>query len=239
MSYHWQAKTEYIAYDFNVTDFFMLSWSAKWRGDEWIYSDVLTGAEALAQDDARIVQSLADMIREADVIVAHNGDAFDIPKLNARLVVLGLEPIPPTQSIDTKALSARNFKLAYNKLDYLGEKLVGDRKIDTGGFELWLRCIHGDKKALLEMVTYNEQDVVLLEKIFEKMLPYVKTIPRLIVPEPGGSLDVCPFCGSSDRTRRGFKHTTAASYPRFQCNECGRYHRSAKSEPRKLNTRPL
>lgn len=240
LAHIWQAKTEYVAYDFLVQDFWLLSWSAKWWGDtETYYSEVVTPKEAKRQDDARIVETLANLIREADIIVAHNGDSFDLPKLNARLVVLGLEPIGPKQTIDTRTLASKSFRLAYNKLDYLGEKLVGERKIDTGGFDLWLACIHGDKAALDLMLQYNEQDVFLLEKVFDRMLPYVKNLPRLVTPALGKSLDVCPYCGSEKRQRRGYHHTSASSYPKFQCTGCGRYHRSAKAEPRKLNTRGL
>lgn len=238
LAHLWQAKTEYVAYDFLVQDFSFLSWSAKWRGEDWIYSDVVTPEEALVQDDSRIVVSLAELIREADVIVAHNGDSFDIPKLNARLLVLGVEPIGPKQSIDTKTLSARNFKLAYNKLDYLGEKLVGENKIDTGGFDLWLRCIHGDADALADMVTYNEQDVILLEKVFERLLPYVKNLPRLVEPEYDGQV-ACPFCGGEHLTKRGTKRTPSGTYQQYQCEDCRRYSRSRTSEKRRLGVVPV
>ena len=232
----WQAKVEYVNYGMMERDWFFLSWSAKWRGEDWIYSDVLTGKEALKQDDSRIVASLADMVREADVIVAHNGDSFDIPKLNARLLLNGLEPIGPVQSVDTKTWATKAFRLTYNKLDYLAEKLLGSNKIHTD-FDLWRACYNGDEEALAQMLAYNEQDTVLLEGVFEALLPYVKNAPRLIEPAFKGE-DVCPFCGSSHRIKRGFKRTAASTWQLFQCTDCNRYHRAVKAEPRSLSTRP-
>lgn len=233
LAYIWQAKTEYVAYDFLEQDFYIISWAAKWRGEEWLYSDVLTPKEAREQDDTRIVDSLADMVREADIVLAHNGDYFDVPKLNARLVSLGAEPMGSKQTIDTKTLSARSFKLAYNKLDYLGDKLVGDRKIDTGGFELWRRCFFGEQAALDEMLAYNEQDVILLEEVFEKMLPYVKRLPRLVEPEHDGE-HACPFCGGTHLTKRGYHRTNTGTYQKYQCGGCLRYSRVRTAEKRRL-----
>lgn len=237
LAYVWQAKVEYVNYGMLEVDSFFLSWSAKWRGESKVLSDVLTSEEAMLQDDSRIVQSLADLVREADIIVAHNGDAFDIPKLNARLVLLQQEPLGPKQSIDTKTLSSRAFRLAYNKLDYLAEKLLGEGKIETD-FDLWRDCYYGDEKALKQMLKYNKKDVILLERIFEKLLPYVKNLPRLVEPETKDEV-ACPFCGANHYQARGYKRTSAASYRQFHCLECKRYFRFAKAEPAKLLTRPL
>jgi len=237
LAYVWQAKVEYVNYGMLEVDSFFLSWSAKWRGESKVLSDVLTPEEAVLQDDSRIVQSLADLVREADIIVAHNGDSFDIPKLNARLVLLQQEPIGPKQSIDTKTLSSRAFRLAYNKLDYLAEKLLGEGKIETD-FDLWRDCYYGDAKALKKMLTYNKKDTVLLERVFEKLLPYVKNLPRLVEPETNAE-EVCPFCGSDHKQARGYKRTAASTFQQFQCLDCKRYYRLAKALPAKLSTRPL
>jgi hypothetical protein len=38
---------------------------------------------------------------EADIICAHNGDAFDIKKINSRLITNGFKPPSPFKTIDT------------------------------------------------------------------------------------------------------------------------------------------
>lgn len=237
LAHIWSPWDKYVTHDRLVHDSFILTWAAKWAGEDDVYYDALSGPEALVQDDARIVESLADLIREADVVVAHNGDRFDIPMLNNRLLANDLEPIPPVRSIDTLQLSKRNFRLAYNKLDYLGEFLGVGQKIKTD-WSLWERSYHGDEEAIEEMTEYNVQDVVLLEKVFDRLSPYVRNLPRLVDAEHEGQ-EVCPVCGSADLQKRGFHRTNVSNFQRYQCNDCKRYSRSRKSDRTKLSVTPL
>jgi hypothetical protein len=217
-----------------LKDGFILSWSAKWRGERKVHSAVLTSEEAKSQDDSRIVQALADLLREADVIVAHNGDRFDLPKLNGRLMKHGLEPLGPVQTIDTLKLAKKNISLASNRLDYLGSVLGLGRKIDTT-MALWGACYVGDPKALREMVRYNRQDVVLLEEVFEALRPYVRGLTRLVDGEGLG----CPSCGSAELTKRGSYRTQSSTFQKFHCQKCGRYSRARKADPERFDVHPL
>ena len=181
--------------------------------------------------------ALADLIREADVVVAHNGDKFDMRIINARIIQLGLEPIGPKQSIDTLKLAKENFRFTYNRLDYLGVFLGEGRKIKTD-FSLWNACYHGDEQALAKMVKYNIQDVILLEKIFNRMKPYVKRLPRLVEPM-GTDETCCPHCGGVSIQNRGVYRTQSCTYQRYQCNRCRRYCRYKKSQSNTFDMRPL
>jgi DNA polymerase III epsilon subunit-like protein len=60
---------------------------------------------------------------EADLICAHNGDAFDIKKINSRLIVNGFKPPSPFKTIDTLKIARRVFKFDSNKLDNIGRYL--------------------------------------------------------------------------------------------------------------------
>lgn len=55
-----------------VSDWYILCWSAKWLFSNEVKGDCLTSAEAKAQDDRRIVMSLAKLLNEADIVVGHN-----------------------------------------------------------------------------------------------------------------------------------------------------------------------
>jgi DNA polymerase III epsilon subunit-like protein len=215
----------------------LISWAAKWGDEKKVMSSALTGDEARAQDDERIVIELAALIREADVIIAHNIDKFDVPMFNNRLLLLGLENLGPVETIDTLKLSKANFRLAYNKLDYLAEKLGFGRKIKTD-FDLWLAAYHGDEVALGQMLRYNRKDVVLLEQVFEALRPYVKNLKRLVEAAWDGQI-ACPNCGAEDYQRRGERRTQVSTFVQFQCNQCKRYFRSRKSENKKLGVVPV
>ena len=238
LSHIWQAKTEYVPHGQILHDAFLLCWGAKWADGDKVISASLTSQEAKDQDDSRIVLALADTIRKADVVVAHNGDRFDLPMLNSRLLALRQEPMGPVKTIDTLKLAKANFRVASNRLDYLGEFLGLGRKLPTD-FPLWRRCYLGDTRALKEMRVYNEQDVLLLEQIFTAMKPYVKNLPRMYDADRE-SMRACPTCGSEDLISRGTYRTQASTFGRLQCKNCGRYCRYRTVERlKKLSVHPL
>jgi hypothetical protein len=227
LGFFWQLKQDYINPDAVEQDWFMLCWGAKWSDGTDVLSKVLTPAEAKRQDDKRIVAALADLIRKADAIVAHNGNSFDIKKLNTRLVYHGLEPIGQTEMIDTLTMARNTFAFTSNKLDFVAKFLGLAGKHQTS-FDLWRQCYYGDKTALTEMVEYNRQDVNVLEAVFRRLAPYAKSLPRL-VDATEYMQDVCPSCGAPERVKDGYYRTKANTYPRFRCLGCGRRYRSRAS----------
>jgi len=228
LAHIWRPSDDYVTSDRLVRDSWIICWSAKWAHEKnKVHVGVVTPQEAIDQDDGRIVKQLADMIREADIIVAHNGDRFDLPMFNSRLLVLGEEPLGPVQTIDTLKLAKANFRLAYNKLDYLAEILGIGRKLKTD-FALWKAAYHGDTKALVQMSKYNIKDVVLLEEVFNKLKPYVKGLKRLVDATHDDEF-ACPSCGKNALMKRGFARTQSATYQRYQCTACTRYSRSRTS----------
>jgi hypothetical protein len=234
-AYVWGAKVDWIPHNQIIHESFLFCWGYKWLGDKRVRTAKLTRPEVLAQDDSRIVAELADAVREADIVVAHNADRFDIPRLNTRLLLQGLEPTGPVDSIDTLKLARKNFGFTHNKLDHLARHLGLGTKIKTD-FELWENVYNGDEVAMQRMVRYCRQDVVLLEQVFEKLRPYVKGLRRLW-DAPG---DTCPNCGGSHFQRRGYHRTQASTFVKVQCQDCGRYFRLRQAIPEfKGNLHPL
>lgn len=237
LAYIWRPSDDYVTSERLVRDSWIICWSAKWAHEKKVHVGVVTPAEAISQDDARIVRDLADMIREADIIVAHNGDRFDIPMFNSRLLLLGEEPLGPVQTIDTLKIARANFRLAYNKLDYLAQILGIGQKLKTG-FDLWQKCYHGDQKALNDMSKYNIKDVILLEEVFNRLKPYAKSLKRLMEPDVPDQF-ACPMCGSQNLTKRGYARTQSCTYTKYQCGNCKRYSRSRSAEQPKFSVVPI
>ena len=238
LAHMWRPWDNYTPNTMLVKDSFMLCWAAKWRGGKKVMSSRVTGHEAKEQDDSRIVAELADLVREADIVVAHNVNRFDVPMLNNRLLVMGLEPLGNVRTIDTLKMAKKDFRLAYNKLDYLAEVLGFGKKIKTD-FDLWKDCYHGEHKALTQMLRYNKHDVVLLEKVFEKLLPYSNGVGRLV--DAGRPEEhACPSCGSDSLMKRGKYRTNASTFQRYLCNDCLKYSRSRSSDKNtRLKYHPL
>lgn len=217
----WRANQEYVPHEMVDADSFVICWSAKWYGGREVASDIVTPAEAKDRYDARVVASLAEMMREAELYIAHNGSRFDLPRINGRLMVLEQEPLTPGRMIDTLTLARRSFDLPYNKLDYLAAILFNDHKLRTE-FDLWRRCVLGDEAALRRMLKYNRKDVTLLERVFDRMKPYVNNLPRMFVPTTDREW-ACPTCGSPNVIKRGHHNTAVGRTQTWFCKDCFRY----------------
>jgi hypothetical protein len=174
-------------------------------------------------DDHELVNDIWALLDEADIVVAHNGDMFDFKKVNARFIFHDLKPPAPYRTVDTKKVAKNIFMFESNRLTSLGEYLGLGKKLDTGGFKLWQECMLGKKSAWTLMKEYNEQDVILLEKIYLRFLPWIKNHPNMAVYED--SDPKCPKCGSFRLQSRGYAVTNSARYNRVQCVSCGGWAR--------------
>jgi len=202
-------------------EWYMLTFSYKWLGEKTTHVRSLPDYELYKKDkkdDLQLTAELWKLFDEADVIIAHNGDAFDIKKANMRFVKHGMRPPSPYKTVDTKKVAKKYFKFDSNKLDNLGEVLGLGRKIDTGGFELWLGCMAGDMKCWKKMCDYNKQDVILLEKVYLALRPWMNNHPNLALLD--NKKYSCPNCGSDHVTHRGYGLNSTSKYERLQCQDC-------------------
>lgn len=224
-AYVWNIWNQNVTDDQMISSYswLILCWSAKWLFDSHVYSDSLTSSEVLAENDKRVLKSLWGLLNEADIVIAHNGERFDIPKINARLVYHNLEPTAPYQQIDTLKVIRKEFGFVSNRLDSVAKLFGMGGKIKTS-FDLWKRCVEGDESAIAEMVRYNKKDVELLEDVYLKIRPWIKGHPNLgLYMEADES--VCPNCGSSHISVNGSYYTSSGRYTTFKCNDCGAFSR--------------
>lgn len=181
-------------------------------------------------NDLHVVTTLHQVLSEADVIVAHNGDKYDIKFTEGRMLHHGLPPLPPIVKIDTLKELKNRFLLNSNRLDYVGQFLGVGRKVHTSP-GLWLRVLQGDKSAVKEMVKYNKQDVALLEAVFMKLRPYIAShVNRQLFVDNGDGKTNCPRCGSSRTKSKGMHRTITQVYQRRVCLSCGGWFRNRKAE---------
>ena len=163
----------------------------------------------------RMLREVHLEMSEADAVVTYNGDRFDLPKLVGAFLQLGLPPLPPVTSIDVLK-TVKKFGLLMNKLAFVGPLLVGAGKMKHEGFALWVKVMEGDKKAQARMSKYCIQDVVLLEKLYLRVRPYMKNHPHL-----GDKAHQCGACKSNHVQSRGYRRTKYFRIQRLQCQNCG------------------
>lgn len=217
---------------------YVISWAAKWLFDDEIMNDCVTPEESLKRDDSRVLMSIWELLNEADIVIAHNGDRFDIRKLNARFLENDIPAPLPYKSIDTLKVARREFALVSYKQDFLTKHFKLNNKLKTD-FQLWVDCMHGDKKALNRMAKYNKHDVIGLEEVYLKMRPYMKNHPNIGVIMDD---DVCTVCGSKHLEETDAVYLTSANkFLVYRCNNCNSpYIRSKKNiNNRKTNMRSV
>lgn len=211
LAYVWgKYEQDVIAYE---QEGYMLSWSAKWLDGKQITKGL---DDYKCKDDKELVRELYKLISEADIVIAHNGDRFDIRKMNTRFIFHGLQPPEPYKTVDTLKIARRYFAFNSNKLDDLGQFLNLGRKVKHPGFQLWLGCMNGDKKSWQLMKKYNKQDVLLLERVYLKLLPWITNHPNF----KDGELD-CPNCNSTSYQRKGIDFFKGVKSQRYKCSDCG------------------
>lgn len=202
------------------SDWFCLTWAAKWLFEDKVYSGKLKPKEATTQDDKRIIQGIWALVNEADIVIAHNGAKFDMPKLNSRFILNDLQPPLPYQIIDTLLHIRRQFGFSSNKLDYVNKLLNLERKKETN-FELWARCMKGNADALSEMEAYNIQDVRILEETYLQIRAWIKPHPNMGLFILDETANRCPNCGSDKLLEQGKCYNTSANiYELMRCDNC-------------------
>jgi uncharacterized protein YprB with RNaseH-like and TPR domain len=182
-------------------------------------------------DDKEMLKKFASIMDSADEIVGHNSDKFDIKWVRTRCIYHGISIIPDIKSIDTLKASRGKFKFNSNKLDYLGQFLGVGQKLETGGFDLWKKIVlENDVKAMNKMVKYCKQDVLLLEKVFKKLNPYipVKTNCAVMFNRP---VIHCPECLSESTVINKYRiSATGTRAVTMHCNSCGKYFSVAETK---------
>jgi DNA polymerase elongation subunit (family B) len=202
---------------------YTLCWAAKWYKEKKIMFNSIKKS-----NEKEMIEEVHALITEADAVIHYNGTKFDMPTLNKEFVLQGMAPPAPYKQIDLLTTARRQFRFPSNKLDYVSSNLGLGSKVKHKGHDLWIKCMAGDVSAWRIMEKYNKQDVKLLEKVYDRLLPWVKNHPNHGLFE--GEDAQCTNCGSSSLQKRGFSRTAVGIYQRYQCNDCGSWNRSRTQE---------
>ena len=203
---------------------YTLCWAAKWYGQRAVMFDSLANSTK-----KQMLHQLHLLLDAADVVIHYNGTKFDIPTINKEFLLLGINPPSPYKQLDLLKITRKTFKFPSNKLDYVAQALGIGEKVKHIGHELWIKCMNNDPKAWKMMEKYNKGDVILLEKLYDRLLPWITSHPNYGIYS---ELDrpVCTNCGSHNLHSRGYTRTKTQLYRRFHCTNCGTWCRSRFTE---------
>jgi hypothetical protein len=237
----WGLWDQTVALNQIKSDWHLLSWSAKWLGDspsKIMYQDQRYAKNI--EDDSEILVGIWKLLNEADIVVGQNSKAFDTKKLNSRFILNGMRPPSSYKQIDTMLLAKKHFAFTSNKLEFMTGKLCKKyKKLKTKkfqGFELWSECLRGNMKAWKEMEKYNKYDVLSLEELYNKLIPWDNSINFNIYTE---NTDMVCTCGSTNFIKNGNVYLSSGKYQRYECKKCGSELRDSKNQLSREKKRSL
>ena len=219
-----------VGYDLNIAQDNIIKERAiicigyKWEHENKSY--ILTWDKN--QCDKAMLKQFLEVAAEADEMVAHNGDKFDIKWFKTRCIFHGL-PFEPYKTVDTLKWARSQFLFNSNKMDYLARYLGLGAKIKTE-FGLWKDiCLHNSPKAMKLMTDYCKHDVVILEKVWKRLseLMAAKTHAGVLL---GHEKWTCPHDGS--RNVQTYRTTISAKGSKaflMKCKDCGHYYTITES----------
>jgi predicted PolB exonuclease-like 3'-5' exonuclease len=192
----------------------------KWEGEKKVHS--LTWDKN--QCDKKLLTEFVKVANEADELVGHNGDAFDLPWVRTRCLFHRIDMFPTYTTIDTLKIARYKFNFNSNRLNYIASYLGIGKKIKTE-FDLWKDIVlNKSETALNKMVAYCKQDVILLENVHKELRVHDK--PRTHFGVIGGKeRGSCPECGSDKVNKQRVRvMASGTKQAQFKCTSCGKYH---------------
>ena len=223
----WSMRPPYAGAVYVLRDTYILMASWKWGHERTVRTAALPDFPRYKRDrhdDKDLCRVLRRLLDEADIVAAHNGDAFDLKKINSRLITNGMKPPSPFKTIDTLKAARKAFKFDSNKLDNIGRYLNEGRKIPNTGAALWRGCVEeGDPKSWGVMRRYCKQDTELLVRVYDRIKPWMPNHPNMNLYDKARLAHACPTCKGTRVQRRGFIVKVATRRARFQCQDCGHW----------------
>jgi len=210
-SLHWQGKHEQEIIEIEEEGY-ILCMGYKFIGDK---KAKIIGLPDVGWNKKKLAEKIHDIISQADVVIAHNGNNFDFKWANRTFIVHGLKPPKPYKTFDTLSIARSKFNFNSNSLKDLAQLLGLRPKMETGGFALWKGYEAKNKKCIKKMHQYCLNDVELLEEVYFLLAPWATNYPTTEVGM------FCPKCGSNKIQFRGSYINKTKVGKRFQCTSCG------------------
>lgn len=244
LGYVWSLWKQNVGLNQIKEEWYILSYCAKWLHEpEIMYRDVRENPHS----DESLMKPLWELLDEADIIIGQNGKAFDMPKIQARLIMAGHMPPRPYKVIDTLIMAKQQFRFTSNKLEWMTGESAGLTTLKKNqhskfpGFTLWAECLKGNPEAWDEMKEYNIPDVTSMEELYLKLRPWYVGHPNLAAYVESTEV-LCPKCLSPDikqHPETPFTFTQTGKYEMYHCNSCGGFSRGRYTRNSTLKRKSL
>lgn len=206
-----------LSHDNIINDWKVICISYKWEDEDKVYNLKWDKNQC----DKKIIEKFVKVLDEADEIVAHNGDRFDIKKLRTRAILHRIPMKPNYRSLDTLKKAKSHLSFNSNGLNSIAKDLGVGEKLAHTGFKMWVDVLNKDKEALKMMCDYCNVDVVVLEDVYHALQSYIKHNTN-VSTHNGGLKCACPNCASEDIILNKNNFTSLGTIKREMfCKSCG------------------
>ena len=148
----------------------VLSWCIKEKEGK-ISESVITQEEMVnGVYDKRVVKDFVDEIKKYKIIVGYYSTRMDLPYMRAKALHYGLDFPGAGELYHWDLYYTVRYKLGLsrnslaNACDWLG--IEGKTPIDK---DVWRKAKYGHKESLKEVLTHNRFDVIITEKLHDKL----------------------------------------------------------------------
>lgn len=176
-------------------------------------------------DDSALLEAFRPIYEQADLIVHHFGDYYDVPFLQTRCIINGLRPLPTVTTVDTWRIARKKMKFGSNRLQRILEVLGCPYDKTPVKLSVWADARVGDRKALKYIVKHNYYDVLVLEWVYYKIRALWPSHP-VLVPEAKAE-NRCPLDGAPTKSK-GRRLCGVHVYQRRVCGRCGHTFKGRK-----------
>jgi uncharacterized protein YprB with RNaseH-like and TPR domain len=199
----------------------LLSVAWQWQGESTVHCLTREGKK----NDLNVVKQLHELLSEADVSVAHNGDGFDKRLFRTRSEIHRLPVTPRLLSVDTCKAGRNYFGFTDNSLNGMCEQLGIGSKLPNPGFSMWEGCMADEARSWKRMARYNKHDIVLLKGLYDRIKPHIENHPNLArFVNPDAERHECPMCVSSNTVKNGQR----PGKQKWFCKDCGQQFLSTR-----------
>lgn len=129
-------------------------------------------------NDTYVVDGIAAWLQkeDPDIVVHFNGDRFDIPYIQTRLLGAGKRPLPPARYIDHWKTGRYNLRLHSLSMDAMGIHLGVQHRKTRFDPIVWQSAAYGSKPDLDKIVRHCEADILVLEEIHQRVAPLLRKL---------------------------------------------------------------
>lgn len=192
----------------------------KWLGEEDVHTIGLSKSQhnRNPRNEEPIIKKMLKVMNQADILIGYNGDKFDWKKFNGAVIKYGLEPVKKPKLMDPLKMIKREASFDSHRLGEMCQELGVHMKVETER-GLFIKAMY-DWDKYKTLTDYCAHDVLALEDLFKRILPYSTPI----VNAAGiNKIDkACSNCGSEKLIKFGtYILNSGTESQRYRCKDCG------------------